>query len=403
MENTEYIYIRNFGPIKKLELSLKQFNVFIGPQGTGKSTVAKLISIFRDIKFLLNDADHKSFFNRYNISAYFINTSNKDTSTYLEYSCVNYSIKYENKKFDINRGKLFEPVMSKEESLYNMIRSSLLKDFNKNSKLNRNNINEEIVDDLLQSLIEKGDYFSPILNSLIKNSIYVPSERMLISLLSSVVYSVISSSIPLPKNIIEFGKLFESARSSISDFNIDFLNIRYYFHDSKDKIYYSSKKFITLQESASGYQSIVPMLLVIENLCRTIKRQRTFIVEEPELSLYPLTQKNLIEYISQKCNEINSDLIITTHSPYVLSSFQNLLFADKIVDEIPDSIKEVTKIVNQNMFVKGSNFTCYFFDNGEAQDIYNPKTKLINDNRLDDVSEEIASDFDALMDIYKSR
>ncbi len=42
----EKIIIKNFGPLKQLELDLKEIMVFIGPQASGKSTIAKLIYFF---------------------------------------------------------------------------------------------------------------------------------------------------------------------------------------------------------------------------------------------------------------------------------------------------------------------------------------------------------------------
>lgn len=38
------LIIRNVGPICSLDIRLNKVNVFIGPQGSGKSTIAKIIS-----------------------------------------------------------------------------------------------------------------------------------------------------------------------------------------------------------------------------------------------------------------------------------------------------------------------------------------------------------------------
>lgn len=38
------IQIRNIGPIKEAEFRLNKVNIFIGPQSSGKSTIAKLVS-----------------------------------------------------------------------------------------------------------------------------------------------------------------------------------------------------------------------------------------------------------------------------------------------------------------------------------------------------------------------
>lgn len=36
--------IRNVGPVKSVDISLNKVNVFIGPQSSGKSTIAKVLS-----------------------------------------------------------------------------------------------------------------------------------------------------------------------------------------------------------------------------------------------------------------------------------------------------------------------------------------------------------------------
>ena len=38
------LIIQNVGPIKVAELELKRYNFLIGPQSSGKSTVAKILS-----------------------------------------------------------------------------------------------------------------------------------------------------------------------------------------------------------------------------------------------------------------------------------------------------------------------------------------------------------------------
>ncbi|HRN45771.1 MAG TPA: AAA family ATPase, partial [Flavobacterium sp.] len=39
------LIVKNFGPIESANLNLKSVNVFIGPQASGKSTLAKLYTI----------------------------------------------------------------------------------------------------------------------------------------------------------------------------------------------------------------------------------------------------------------------------------------------------------------------------------------------------------------------
>lgn len=51
----ESIIIRNFGPIKNVEIKdIKPFTVFIGESGSGKSTIMKVIVLFRWIYKMVN-------------------------------------------------------------------------------------------------------------------------------------------------------------------------------------------------------------------------------------------------------------------------------------------------------------------------------------------------------------
>jgi predicted ATPase len=43
------IKIQNFGPLKNVDLEIKDLLLFIGPQASGKSTIAKLIYFFKSI------------------------------------------------------------------------------------------------------------------------------------------------------------------------------------------------------------------------------------------------------------------------------------------------------------------------------------------------------------------
>ena len=47
--------IKNFGPIKDISLNLKKVNLLIGTQGSGKSTIAKVLSIMNDPDLVMAD------------------------------------------------------------------------------------------------------------------------------------------------------------------------------------------------------------------------------------------------------------------------------------------------------------------------------------------------------------
>ena len=49
------IIVKQLGPVRDLEMEVKDFNLLIGEQATGKSTVAKAVYFFRNIKTLLTE------------------------------------------------------------------------------------------------------------------------------------------------------------------------------------------------------------------------------------------------------------------------------------------------------------------------------------------------------------
>lgn len=51
----EYLYIKSFGPIKRIEIkSVKQFMFLVGESGSGKSTILKVLAMMRHIYKQLN-------------------------------------------------------------------------------------------------------------------------------------------------------------------------------------------------------------------------------------------------------------------------------------------------------------------------------------------------------------
>ena len=42
------LIVKNFGPLKDVDIEVRDFLCLIGKQATGKSTIAKLIAIFED-------------------------------------------------------------------------------------------------------------------------------------------------------------------------------------------------------------------------------------------------------------------------------------------------------------------------------------------------------------------
>ena len=237
-------------------------------------------------------------------------------------------------------------------------------------------------------------------------SVYIPAERLFISMIADSIISLFNNSIPLPKVILEFGASFEKARKNISSYEVDFLDISYKRIKNEDRIYLNKRKHIQLSNASSGLQSLIPLLLVIQDNLNDTSKENTYVIEEPELNLYPKAQYELAKIISSICSESTSEykknnkIVITTHSPYILTAFNNFLLANKLSDKINQ--EEIENILSQKIWVSQEDFNAYYIDGKNTAQIFNKKTGLIVDNHLDDASEVIMEDFDNLMDLYSN-
>lgn len=99
MERAKLI-VKNFGPLKDINIEVREMVTFIGTQASGKSTLAKLLSILEDESFRRDDKiSFEEELKKYNILSYL----KKDT--YISYDNIDYigkspfSFKYKNNVF----------------------------------------------------------------------------------------------------------------------------------------------------------------------------------------------------------------------------------------------------------------------------------------------------------------
>ena len=63
----ERLIVKSFGPVRELDITFKKVTLFIGDQGTGKSCVAKLFSMFKWLEKVLSQKKYKlNYFEQYN-------------------------------------------------------------------------------------------------------------------------------------------------------------------------------------------------------------------------------------------------------------------------------------------------------------------------------------------------
>ncbi|GEM56521.1 hypothetical protein B0A58_13955 [Flavobacterium branchiophilum NBRC 15030 = ATCC 35035] len=339
MEKAKLI-VKNFGPLKDIEIEVRDMVTFIGAQASGKSTLAKLLSIFEDVDF--REEDKASF--------------EEALKKYSIYSYLN------------------------EESSISYIKGTIHFQY---QSIQFSEVNEE-----------KIRWKSSTIHS-----IFIPTERAFLHLIAENTLGLINNNVQIPKHLLNSGQDYEKAIQTIKELPLNIIdkNIKYKREGKTSYIYHNETEKIDLLESASGLQSIIPILLLVE-YANTLKDNYNFnfVVEEPELNLYPKAQHELISYLIKNCLTERRNLILTTHSPFILASLNNLLLA---YDKGQSKPKEVAKIIKKESWLNPKKFIAYQLKNGKAYKIMDDKLGQIKENMIDSISNDFSDEFDKLLEV----
>lgn len=382
----ERLVIENFGPIKSIDLNLGKMTILIGEQATGKSTVAKVLAVCRYFSYIIERFEN-------NDSYFSIGLENWGISEYIKKNSV---IKYFSEHYDlicesmlgnfdpwIDKGLNEKPYFSLKLTPKTVQFEELINEYN-SIKKRQFNLNVPIY------------FYQERIASVLSNPFYIPTERGLQSIFSLGKNSIQNLSDSL---FVQFAKLDQISKSFIEkEIEIEPLNIYFKNVNGDSKIRkQNEKEYYSLSKSASGYQSLIPIVLVIKYYNER-KKAKTFITEEPEINLFPNAQKKLVEFFAESVNLFNHQFLLPTHSPYVLSSLNNLMYAYKVAVEF-NAGKEVEKIVKKDYWLNPGDIEAYFLENGKSKSLIDKEEGLISIEALDSVSNIINKEFDQLLSI----
>jgi len=319
----EYLRIENFGPIVDIELNdIRPLTVFIGESGSGKSTIMKVLSLFR---WMFKRVNLRSFIKLSGIKKTklgFKTIPLLKNSELLEYLREDSQITYRNGRYEIRMA-------------------------HRSTKVNVAVMN---ADDLSLEKI-----------------CFISDKR-------SIIPDILSTSIDRHKDNFYLQDTldnFRTALKTVTELPLDFIGVDFKVEKSKNAgLQYKisgqeegSSYNIQLRNASSGMQTATPLGVIIQyftcnyNLEDSLnsallkyftdndnlknfragmdvgefpnKRVHLFI-EEPELSLYPDNQTALVDFLIERCfrkrRAYQITLMMATHSPYIVN-YLNLLMA----------------------------------------------------------------------------
>ena len=376
---SERLVVRNFGPITNLDIEFRRLTLFIGDQGSGKSTLSKLLTICRDYNWwllMLENADAedvKKPFYDFGINEYFMD------DTYICYTMTGFTIKYEKGSFSI---------------VSDYVSADDIKNYFQ--YLNKRYGSGQDADIDEEQLKELEPYACAVL--------YILAERNLVGNLSESLASMLTAQVPLPKPLMEYMSMFERAKKEYPSYNIPFFNVKFVKKNGKERIELVGKdKDLPLSACSSGLQSAIPMLMVIDYALKT-DSFNSFVIEEPEQNLFPQNQFEMLSFVTSRLwhPRQRRQFIITTHSPYLLSSLNVLMLAYKL-HHIEEVREEAEKIIVPGYTVNPDDVSVFALDPNSdvyCKSLISEKTGLVSVNELDSVSEMIGNDFDKLYRLY---
>ena len=423
----ERIVINKLGPIKYCDLQINDFMVFTGPQAAGKSTIAKSIFFFNNIKNLMlmqfnkrflgeNITLNLSFENRLirEIRSNFLQTFGTtwcmDNDMSMEYyytDTVYIKISLKNNPVSLNYIWIdFSEKLSAFLNSFDAVQLDLLTHARDNEAIKKS----------IEALFGNSEEI-----------IYIPAGRSMMTLFSSqlmFMYSVMSddqkrsldyctqnylerimqlkpsfsnSVQTLIKNKIELTdiKIDKENLQQCADLMRQILQGEYRNIDGEERLQVAQKRYVKINFASSGQQEAVWILNVVFYYLLNNKKA-FFIIEEPESHLFPNAQKLIAEFISLAKNGGNK-VLLTTHSPYILGTINNMLYANRISKEV--GRKKLAQIIHPLKWIDFQKMSAYYVDAGSIQSCMDTEFEEIDNDVIDGASDEINSDFEKMVEL----
>ena len=411
------LIVKNIGPIKDVDIELKKVNIFMGPQGCGKSTLAKIISF---CSWLEKDNDA---------------TGKAETDGLVPLMTSFHRME------GYFRGDSQLAYIGDDVAFFYRFPDPLPLHWNP--------------DDFNTSHFCEGEVvFHKVQRSINPKVIYIPAERNFVSVVPNLQkYAEKDDSL---QNFVNDWFVAKRVYTELQPLKIEMLGIEYYYSTKTDSdiIILDGQKF-RLNQSSSGFQSVVPLMALLSYLSTTIYEENKpfspaenekmreilshvssevkegmeqklidrikgflqgkvythtqFVVEEPEQNLFPITQCHLIYYMLSCLNHGKAHrAVITTHSPYVLYALNNCILANVIRDSISSDEVEDFKKLNiecTNVIISPEDVAVWEVENGcmktYTDDAVNStiqdKDGLIRQNYFNHVMGKVMKDFNNLL------
>lgn len=435
-----HISIRDFSCIHAADMEIKEVNVIIGPQGAGKSVTTKLIYYFNDIwkEFFACSEEGQSFIEfKKALLKKFNNWFPREAwgPSRFKITFTNGPIVIDFWRRMSRKGANPDPRLTISawlEEVYGFALKTYQEALNSNETdpahamlASRSfdwemRIRSIITDRLNKDLQEK--YFD--------QQTFIPAGRAFFTSIGRLVAGIEHGN-SLDPVTLKFARIFASWRdqsfryimsgTELNEYSIVCENIMNSLfggrvHSKRDAEYIEMPdgRKVPFWSLSSGQQELIPIwfflanTLFIDAMSNKYRREREpsrhlVYIEEPEAHLFPSAQSALLESLIANVvgEKTNRNLIITTHSPYIISQLNIFLKAGNLARRKKRN-QDIHAVVNRKCWLRTDSLSAWSLEDGVLKSLIDPEEQLIDAHYLDAVSDTISETFNMLLDIESS-
>ena len=417
------IEIKKLGPIDHCEMEIKDFVIFTGPQASGKSTVAKSVFFFRNIKNILFHQIRKRCLMQetsgaeedFSLKTWLLRELNFNfqqifgTARYME---ADMELDYV-----YHTGSSIHLSLTKENSLQNEVKVEISEEIEEFLR----ELNEELQKTKVIFLIDSFTGLRKRISAVFSDdyeTVYIPAGRSLITLLSAQLNYIYSAMDDMQKRSLDYctqnylerilqlkpnfsdgipqtiksvigltgKKADEKLIDEAKELMRNILSGEYRNVEGEEQLQLVNGKCVKINFASSGQQEAVWILNTL--FYQLLRGRKTFfIIEEPESNLFPDAQKWIADFIALVGNSGGNQILVTTHSPYILGEFNNLLYANRISPEVQK--KELAEIIPQSQWLSFESITACYIHGGKLENCVDTEFQAICNGVIDGASEKI--------------
>ena len=430
------VKIQNFGPIKNAEIVLdKNVQIFIGEQASGKSTIGKVVYFcckIRDytLDFLMTGEqfaqNHKNEYFTYYLKYLrrkFMDCFGK--TIHMPYFQIRFTFGEQYVHFYKSRdGYVMLQFASGLEAQLRDLFGEVAETYRRqNASENTNNEGLEIYDKIIMAtmLKQRLRYAVTSMFSSAEEVIYIPAGRSLLATLSEDMRYLLAQNMDLTMR--EFVELIQTTRKRfgtkipemIKDYTKtengqinnmavgqaysliqEILKADYTSEEDGEKIYFDERHWVKLMYGSSGQQEALWILLLV--FIVILENKNAFvIIEEPEAHLFPKAQRKIVNLIALMVNTTKSKVMMTTHSPYILTAANILLYSRKVEEKWSSG---TDTIIPRNLRLSYEKTAAYKVGGKDRTlvSLLDEETHMIDANYIDSVSEIINEELERLLE-----